>query len=87
MAIQSGASIVLGGLISETKRDDERGIPVLYKIPVVGPLFGTVEDNSDRTELLVLITPRVIQDGLEADRVTEELKRRMKTIEPLTVGS
>lgn len=82
VAVQSGQTIVLGGLISETKRNDNSGIPVLYKLPVIGPLFGSTDRNSDRTELLVLITPRVIQDSEEANRVTDELKRRMKTIEP-----
>lgn len=87
VAVQTGQTIVLGGLISETKRNDKSGIPVLYKLPVLGPLFGSTDNNSDRTELLVLITPRVIQDSAEAKRVTDELKRRMKAIEPFINSS
>ncbi|MEE4379666.1 MAG: type II secretion system secretin GspD, partial [Candidatus Competibacteraceae bacterium] len=82
VAIQSGESIVLGGLISESVNDSSGGIPVLYKIPVVGPLFGGVNNETDRTELLVLITPRIIRDNQEAKQVTKELKQRMKEIEP-----
>jgi general secretion pathway protein D len=83
VVVQSGQTIVLGGLISETRRGSSGGIPFLYKVPIIGPLFGTTESDSNRTELLVLITPRVVRDNLEALRMTEELKLRMKEVVPI----
>lgn len=82
VAVQSGQTIVLGGLISESVTNDRGGIPVLYKIPFIGPLFGRVEDSTDRTELIILITPRIIRDSGEAQQATEELKQRMKEVVP-----
>lgn len=83
VAVQSGETIVLGGLISETREDSKGGIPVLYKVPVIGPLFGSTNENGRRTELLVLITPRVIKDGREARQITDELKDRMRQVAPI----
>jgi general secretion pathway protein D len=82
VAVQSGETIVLGGLIRESIRDSRGGIPVLYKIPYIGSLFGNVNDETDRTELIVLITPRLIRDRREAQQATEELKQRMKEVVP-----
>ncbi|MFQ5968294.1 MAG: type II secretion system protein GspD, partial [Acidimicrobiia bacterium] len=68
-------TLVMGGLI-ETRREFTRiGIPVLSKIPLLGLLFGTTTKFVEKTELLILITPRVIGTALEAARITEEMKR------------
>jgi general secretion pathway protein D len=60
---------------------------VLYKIPVLGALFGSTEEEMDRTELIVLITPRVVRDSQEADQVTEEIRRKMREIAPMMPAS
>jgi general secretion pathway protein D len=84
VAVQSGQTLVLGGLITESKKKNKSGIPILYDMPIIGPLFGTTNNSDDRKELLVIITPRVVRDQNEAREVTEELKERMKGIrEPL----
>lgn len=83
VAIQSGQTVVLGGLIRERAADGERGVPVLHKIPVVGSLFGTKNIDFRRTELIVLITPRVIQNSNTAVEITNELRERMKGVVPL----
>lgn len=82
VAVQSGETIVLGGLISEERRDEQEGVPFLYKVPVIGPLFGTNSEDLNRTELLVLITPRVVQNSQEASQITRELRRRMRNLDP-----
>lgn len=82
VAVQSGETIVLGGLISEARRDAEAGIPILYKTPVIGPLFGSTTTESQRTELLIVITPQVARNNQEALQVTEELKERMRGVVP-----
>jgi general secretion pathway protein D len=83
VAVQSGETVALGGLIRDERSKGSSGIPVLSRIPVVGFLFGSKSQQALRTELLVLITPRVVPNEEEARRVTQELRRRMRTIEPL----
>ena len=82
VAINSGETIVLGGLIQDTQSSAESGIPILHRIPVVGKLFGQTRGEERRTELLVMITPRVIRDRNEAKGVTEEFKRKLRGISP-----
>ena len=83
VAVQSGETVALGGLIQDTRTKVTQGIPLLSRLPIVGPLFGTKQDDTDRTELLVLITPRVVRNMDEARRVTEELRRRVRAVAPL----
>ena len=82
VAINSGETIVLGGLIQDTQTNAESGIPVLHRIPLLGKLFGQTRDEVRRTELLVMITPRVIRNRNEAQDVTEEFKRKLRGITP-----
>ena len=83
VVIQSGESIVLGGLIRDNRTKGKSGIPVLYQLPVVGSLFGSTTNDSRRTELMVLITPLVIENNSQALRATEELKQQMKSVIPV----
>ncbi len=83
VAVQSGDTIALGGLIRDTHTDGSVGIPLLGDIPILGNLFKTTTDTTLRTELLVLITPRVVRDRTEAREVTDELRRRMPSLAPL----
>ena len=83
VAVQSGETVALGGLIQDTRTRKTQGIPLLSRLPIVGPLFGSKQDDTDRTELLVLITPRVVRNMDEARRVTEELRRRVRAVRPL----
>ncbi len=82
VAIQSGQTIVLGGLIMENKTADKSGIPLLRDIPLLGWLFGGRKNVDQRTELLVLITPKVVRNQQDASAVTEELRRRMEGLYP-----
>jgi general secretion pathway protein D len=81
VAVQSGETIVLGGLIRETTGSDQSGIPVLYKLPLIGPVFGATTISTRRTELIVLLTPRVAHDSGEARAITEDFRRRMQGLE------
>ena len=81
VSIQSGETVALGGLIRERAEAGESGLPVLKDIPILGAAFGTKTQDFVRTELLVLITPRVIRDAADARGVTEELRRRLTTLE------
>lgn len=82
VAVDSGQTVVLGGLISEEQQAGRDGIPVLSALPGVGALFGEKRTSSVRTELVVFITPRVIRDEREAEAVTAEMVSRLKSIQP-----
>lgn len=77
VVVQDGETIGLAGLISDNKSVGNSGIPFLREIPVLGALFSTQNNTDVRTELLVLITPRVVHDDREARGITEELKRKL----------
>jgi general secretion pathway protein D len=79
VAVRSGETLVLGGLIRDNDTSGNRGVPVLSDIPVVGALFGTQTRNATRTELLVVITPRVVRSDLDARDVGAEFRERMKS--------
>jgi len=85
VAVQSGQTVVLGGLIREQKVLSRSGIPGLYNLPIIGPLFGTTVDNQIRTELVVLITPRAVRNAADAAQVTDEFRNKMESLRPLTL--
>ena len=82
VAIQSGETVVLGGLIKENDSFTSSGIPGLHKIPILGLLFGQTTDDRSRTELVVLITPRAVQGAAEAHEITEEFRNKMESLKP-----
>ena len=75
--VQDGDTLAIGGIISDTKRRDRAGIPYLMDLPVLGRLFGTTNDATDRTELVMLITPHVVRNRDEAQAVTEAFKDKV----------
>jgi len=79
-AVQSGHTLVLGGLIRETKNESKSGLPLLSNIPILGYLFSTTSDSYSKTELLVMVTPHVINNQEEADALTKEFQNKVKTI-------
>jgi general secretion pathway protein D len=78
VAVQSGQTVVLGGLISDEVEQRDSGIPVLHRLPIIGPLFGVTDTIDRRNELLVVLTPRVIRSPDQARAVTEELRLRLR---------
>ena len=81
--VQDGETIALGGLIIDNHNTTKSGIPVLSDIPVVGSLFGTTAKSTGRTELLVLLSPRIVRSASEARSMTDELRNRMRAVRPL----
>ena len=75
--VQSGQTVVLGGLILETTSRGKSGVPLLMDIPGLGALFSTYSTDTLRTELIITVSPRVIEDPREMEKVTEELRLRM----------
>jgi general secretion pathway protein D len=79
-AVENGSTVLLAGLIREREDELEFGIPGLHTLPVIGKLFGTTDSDRQRTELIVLITPRVIRDRNDATTVTRDLIRRYEGV-------
>jgi general secretion pathway protein D len=76
--VQSGQSVVLGGLILETTSDGMSGVPGLMNVPIFGKLFTRESEDVFRTELIVTVSPKVVENQQEMRRVTDELRRRMQ---------
>ena len=81
VAVRSGESVVLGGLIRENAANNENGVPWLHKAPIIGPLFGTTEKTRDRTELLVILTPRALYNDEELRQASEEMRDKIRDFE------
>jgi len=80
VAVRSGDPIVLGGMIRENETSGTSGVPLLSEIPVLGALFGKNSHNNDRTELLVLLTPRALENDDQLRAASAELRQRMRGI-------
>jgi general secretion pathway protein D len=79
--VQSGQTMVMGGLIGETKANTSKGIPLLSRIPIIGGLFGDQQLTNNRTELVMFITPRVVETEIDLKNVVDDLRRRMEKID------
>ena len=77
LSIKDGATVLLGGLISKNSSSGNAGIPLLKDIPGLGQLFRTNSDKSDRTELIILITPYIIANDNDAAAVTSAFKKQL----------
>ena len=58
-----GCTVILGGLMRENLRSNSTQVPLLGSLPGVGPLFRTKTENVERTEILILLTPRIVYDA------------------------
>lgn len=83
VAVQSGQTLLLGGLIKEVRQDSDSSVPGISKVPILRRLFGSTNKSTNRTELIVLITPRVINNSDEARQVTEDYIKQFESLKPL----
>ncbi len=83
VAVQSGQTVLLGGLIQQTDTVSDNGVPFLSRIPVLGHLFGRTDRSKTRSELIVLITPRIIRNPEDARRVTDEYQTQFESLKPI----
>jgi general secretion pathway protein D len=75
VVLLNNQTLVLGGLIQNKRSLVRTGIPLLNRIPILGLLFGSTEEKLEKTELLLLITPRVIGTALDAARITDQMRK------------
>ncbi|MFY9894924.1 MAG: type II secretion system secretin GspD [Xanthobacteraceae bacterium] len=78
IAVASGQTVLLAGLISESKNESSSGIPGLDQIPGLGVLGAQISKSVTRDELIVFIRPQIIRNGVDAQRIAEELRAKMR---------
>ena len=79
IAVASGQTVLLAGLISETESKTRQGIPVLDSIPGVGDAFSHQNTARARTELILFIRPTVIKDPVDAHVIAEQMRTKMNS--------
>jgi general secretion pathway protein D len=80
LSVLEGQTIVIGGLIEDSKNVTKSGLPLLSKIPLLGALFGYQTYEKTKTELILLMTPHIITDHVQSDAVTREFKEKVEGI-------
>ncbi len=81
--VKDGHTVVIGGLFRETAQTSKSQVPGLGNVPFLGRLFGNQQDNTQREEVIILLTPHIIKDDSAFSRLSEEQK---KETEKLRVG-
>jgi general secretion pathway protein D len=79
ISINSGQTVLLAGLISETENKMRQGIPLLDSIPGIGDAFAHQNTMRTRTELILFIRPTVIKDAVDAHVIAEEMRMKMNS--------
>jgi general secretion pathway protein D len=87
VAVQSGQTIFLGGLIAEQDSRGRSGVPYLNRIPVIGALFGSRSKAKTRSETLVMITPTVLENARDMENISDELRNEFSRIPPLHIAT
>jgi general secretion pathway protein D len=82
VAVQSGQTVLLGGLIKQDNSDTASSVPYLGRVPGLRWLFGSTSKSKKRTELIVLITPRVVTSNSQARQVTDDYRQQLQLIKP-----
>ncbi|MEJ5365504.1 MAG: type II secretion system secretin GspD [Desulfosoma sp.] len=78
LVVQDGQMIVIGGLMRNRDSVSRSGIPGLRNVPLLKYVFGSEGKENSKTELIILITPRVVRDRREAEAVTQEFSKKVQ---------
>ena len=81
VSTQSGEPLIFAGLIQKKRSFSTSGIPLLSKIPIIGGAFGSQSFHDEQTELVLIITPRLVADVNNARDALDELRRKMPALE------
>lgn len=81
LSLSDGEPIIMGGLIRESDERSRQDVPGLGRIPVLGNLFSSRSRDGERTELILLVTPYVVEDASQARAITEAVRARMGRLE------
>ena len=87
VAVPSGRTMIMGGLILTNKGNTTNGLPLLDRIPILGGLFGKQVINDNRTELIMFITPRVVANEVDFEAVINDLRLKMEGLDRVFPGT
>lgn len=80
VTLEEGKTLVVAGLIQDRADRGETGLPGLKDIPLLGGLFGATTKTSEKTELLVAVTPYIIRNKVEGEKMTSDLEETMQKL-------
>ena len=80
VSVNDQQTVLLGGLISGVEERTRNTVPGADKVPILGNLVGTTDNNGRRTELIVFITPKIIRSGEDAARESQDLRNKMRNL-------
>jgi general secretion pathway protein D len=80
--LRDGQTVVIAGLIGESRQELTQGLPLLRDLPLLGALFRRQVTSRQRTELAIFMTPYVVRDDREADAIRERVRQRMERGQP-----
>jgi general secretion pathway protein D len=86
VAVQSGQTVFLGGLINEQDSQGRSGVPFLSRIPWVGSLFGARSKALSRSETVVMITPTVVESAVDLKVISEQMEEEFSRVAPLKIS-
>lgn len=84
---QNGQTLIIGGLIRENQNRNEQGVPGVSRVPLLGRLFRGETNSVNKTELLILVTPQVIETPREGDKATQEFSQKIQALQKFFVKS
>ena len=80
VAVTSGQTVLLGGLISDSDQGTQAGLPGLSNIQFLGALFGNTDHTKQRSEIIIFIRPQLVRNSIDARAVTEEFRDRLQSM-------
>ena len=85
LSLKDGRSVLIGGLISQRDNQGSSGVPYLKDVPVLGNLFKSRTLGGNKTEMVLLITPYIVESDVEVDNLTRSLSQRFELLD-LPIG-
>jgi len=80
VALKSGETVMLGGLIKNSKNKNKAKVPLLGDLPLFGALFNSTDHNNEKTELFITVKPTVLNNTQDSKIVTQEIRKLFSTI-------
>jgi general secretion pathway protein D len=81
LSLKDGSAILIAGLMSQRKTVGDSGVPYLKDVPVLGNLFKTQKRGNNKTELVLMIVPYIIETDQQAEELTRSLSQRFEMLD------
>lgn len=83
VVVRDSSAIVIGGLIETRKKNAQQGIPILKDVPLIGSVFSSTDLEDTRTELVLIIIPRIVNPAVDNSPMVQNLRQRMRLVSKL----